>query len=129
MSVELDVRAWLRGNAAVVGQVVSPDRVDFGYEGANPGTRVRLFRSGGGPDPIVNVDRALMTLQCFGSSRRVADDLAAIVIRELRRLHTSREHPLRVAEPSGPVWSPDEAGHAMYSVTALVTGKMTAPAV
>jgi hypothetical protein len=129
MSVELDVRQWLRTNSAVVGQVVSGDRVDFGYEGANPGTRIRLFRSGGGPDAIVNVDRALMTFQCFGSSRKAADDLAGVLVRELRRLHTSREHPLRVAEPAGPVWSPDEAGHAMYSVTALVTAKMTAPAV
>lgn len=129
MSLELDVREWARSDAAIVAQVVSAERVDFGYPGDNPGTRIRLWRAGGGPDATVNLDRALITFQCFGSSRKAADDLATILVRQLRRLHTSRQHPLRVADPAGPTWSPDEAGHPMYTVTALVTAKMTAPAV
>jgi hypothetical protein len=129
MSTELAVREWVRSLPAITALLVTPDRVDFGYPGDSPGTRVRLFRAGGEPEAIVNIDRALMTFQCFGTSRGAADRLATTLVWELRRLHADAVHPLRAGQPSGPTWSPDEAGHAMYSVTALVTARLTAPAV
>lgn len=131
MNAELATREWLRGNApAVLGVVVTPDRIDFGYAGANPGTRVVLFRGGGGPDAAVDVDSALIIFSCFGTSRGAAAELGDALVRDLRRLRPRVGQPLQWAEvQSGPTWAPDEAAHANYSVTALVTAKMTAAAV
>jgi hypothetical protein len=130
VNAELAVRAWARSLPTVLGLVVSPDRVDFGYAGENPGTRIVLFRGGGAPEATVDLDTALIVFNCYGTSRAAAASLADALVAALRRPRRASELPLRsTTVEGGPTWSPDESGHPNYSVTALVTANMAAAAV
>lgn len=126
VDVEALLVAHLSSDAGVT--AIADDRVSTELPaGFEPEARIQLFRVGGAPTEAVthHIDRAVVQLNIYGSTKAEAFDTARAALSGLLRAR-SAAHPLgsvtHIERLTGPTWSPDPATDApRYLLTVAIT--------
>lgn len=135
MSLEFALRDWLRTRSNVMDLLdADPRRLDLDWRGEERATHVVLYRDGGGQDLYTPTETGFFTLHCYGTTRKVASDLANAVAYELRRLQAAALNNAVTAywaRVETLAWLPGNAGSQViprYVVTTSVMATTVAPA-
>lgn len=95
-------------------------KIDIDYRGSAK-TFINVWRSGGFPSRYITTDRAIMTFHCYGTTRKVALDLATLLAGVLHDFdgHTYADTYFYDAVVQSHFYLPDN-NHARYVITALI---------
>jgi hypothetical protein len=124
VSIEADVRDYLRGDSAVMG-LLNGDitRLNMEWKGAMTATHVTVHLAGGDYSSYLPHQHPVIVAHCFGSTRPSAADLADAVALSMRRI-SQADAPLLSSSVESINWLPTPEGVARYVVTTVVTAQL-----
>lgn len=132
-NTELAVRDWLRARPDVTDLLESTNRVDLEPHTDLP--CVVVYRAGGTTDPYLPLDRAILGVDCWGTtrSRMAAMNLSVAVSTALTNLASENLNDDvfgLTALVESVLYAPSPEGRHRYAVTTVVTARsLTALAV
>ena len=124
MSVESDVRDYLRGRPALM-QLLNddPKRMNVDWQGEMRATHVTFYVAGGGFHGFMPLRTPVFNFHCYGSTRPACATVAEQLALEIRAL-TEAARPLASGEVLSTLFVPTSDGIPRYVVTTAVTVKL-----